>query len=299
MSTGRWHCPICGRFRCGPLFHRRCQAERTQLTGLVLEAIHKQQEAESEEFTNAIAGVQNSWLVAQRGVGSSELLEQIYKAVVDTWYLKADTADFAFYQSYLAHFQRRAAIRLEQPYERHRRLQLLHHLQQQQSPIPDCYLMPAPPGTRPYVKAVAQTSKSWQVEIRDVNYSGALVPMRNRICSGWRDFHTARSPGASKPYPRRVRLCLGQLYSTCAWVQPLVLDAAGLYHGRSPDYKYLRWQNMQLCAWGQLFRGWLRLSGDNQFLKVRVPRADREWLYATSHSLMERNQTSRLPEQMY
>ncbi len=175
MSTGRLHCPICGRFRCGPLFHRRCQAERTQLTGLVLEAIHKQQEAESEEFTKAIACVQNSWLVARRGVGSSELLEQIYKAVVDTWYLKADTADFAFYQSYLAHFQRRAAIRLEQPYERHRRLQLLHHLQHQQSPIPDCYLMPAPPGTRPYVKAVAQTSKSLQVEFRNLNYSGVLA----------------------------------------------------------------------------------------------------------------------------
>ncbi len=80
---------------------------------------------------------------------------------------------------------------------------------------------------------------------------------------------------------------------------PLVLDAAGLYHGRSPDYKYLRWQNMQKCVWGQQFRGWLHLSGDNQFLRVRVPRADRDWLYATSHRLMERNQTSRLPEQMY
>ena len=294
MSTGRWHCPICGRFRCGPLFHRRCQAERTQLTGLVLEAIHKQQEAESEEFTKAIAGVQNSWLVARRGVGSSELLEQIYKAVVDTWYLKADTAAFAFYQSYLAHFQRRAAIRLEQPYERHRRLQLLHHLQHQQSPIPDCYLMPAPPGTRPYVKAVAQTSKSLQVEFRNLNYSGALA-----LCAIALAVAGGISTLLAVPLPANlistVAIVFGTALFDVRWGHPLVLDAAGLYHGRSSDFKYLRWQNMQLCAWGQC-RGWLRLSGDNQFVKVRVPRADREWLYATSHRLMERNQTSRLPE---
>ena len=298
MSTGRWHCPICGRFRCGPLFHRRCQAERTQLTGLVLEAIHQQQEAESEEFTKAIACVQNSWLVARRGVGLSELLEQIYKAVVDTWYLKADTADFAFYQSYLAHFQRRAAIRLEQPYERHRRLQLLHHLQHQQSPIPDCYLMPAPPGTRPYVKAVAQTSKSLQVEFRNVNYSGVLA-----LCAIV--FAVAGGISTLLPVPGPASLILtgaivlGTALFDVRMGNPLVLDAADLYHGRSPDYKYLRWQNMQKCVWGKQFRGWLHLSGDNQCLRVRVPRADRDWLYATSHRLMERNQTSRLPEQMY
>ncbi len=68
MNRTRWRCPVCRQFRLGPLSHRHCREEKGRLTGPVMDAIHKRQDAGSEEFTKVVACVQHSWLATQRSV---------------------------------------------------------------------------------------------------------------------------------------------------------------------------------------------------------------------------------------
>lgn len=213
---------------------------------------------------------------------------QLYQAVVDTWYREADTTSFAFYQKYLDHFTRRAAIRLDPPCEHHRRLQLLHHLQAQPTPIPDEYLANPPQGTRPYIKVVAQTSRLLQVEIPPLSFLQSLKLLALVLGIGG---GLSNLLGATQLAAVGVT---GMLVLGSALLQvhrePWVLDTCGLYHGGSLGHRFVRWRN--IYRYDGQDRTWSRLhTADGMVLSVRVPRDDQAWLHATIHALMKRHQT--------
>ena len=89
----------------------------------------------------------------------------MYLGVAANWYRQADVAKFDFHREWLDAFRCRFRIHAEN--EERRRLELLHHLEQDPpSEFPDNCLAAPQPALGVYGKTVAHTLPMWQVHLR-------------------------------------------------------------------------------------------------------------------------------------
>ena len=181
---------------------------------------------------------------------------------------------------------RRASIVFEQPYVRYVRLELLQHLQEHQTPIPEDLLVGPPRNTRQFVKIVAETPKLLQLELRDLSYLGCLKLVALTLAVGGGLSNLVEASWYISVVVTAFLVLGAALFSVQR--DALVLDPIGLYYGGNLNYKYIRWQDIYRCSLKG--RSWVRLNTDRDSIFVRVPRSELAWLHATLDKLIERNQ---------